>query len=98
MMVLKDDADVAPDVGNLAVADVVQINPVEKNLPARRSLDHRNQFQQGTFAGTGMPGKKCHLPLRQPQVDLAERIVAAGVAFADVVEVNHWRCCATNEK
>jgi hypothetical protein len=64
-MVLEDDADIAAYVRDLAIADVIEIDAVEKYLSAGRALYHGDQLKQGALAGTGMAGKKSHLAFFQ---------------------------------
>jgi len=70
-MVLKDNADVAPDVRYFSITDIVQVDTIEKNLATRRSLDHGDQFQQSTFTGARMAGQESHLSFGELEIDLA---------------------------
>ncbi len=55
----------------------------------RRPLDQPQQFQQGALARAGMPGDEGHLAGGHLERKLRQRLVAAFVAFADLIELDH---------
>jgi hypothetical protein len=88
-MVLEDDADIAAYIWNLAVADIVQVDAIQKDLSTCRALYHGDQFQQGALASPRMTGQEGHLSFFQAQVYLAQGVMSAGVSFTYIIEVNH---------
>jgi hypothetical protein len=89
VMVLEYEADLAANVGYAPWTDTCDILSVQEQLAARDALYQRNELQQGAFAGARVTGQKGHCARLHVEVDVAQGLVAPGVALADIVESNH---------
>ncbi len=68
---------------------LVEIALIDPDLAAGGPFQQADQLQQGALAGAGMTGEKGHLSGLDAEADPGQALVAAGVALADVVEVDH---------
>ena len=64
LVVLENHADVAPVRRYAAPAQRGDAAAADQNLPARRSLDQRDQLECGALAGAGVAGQEYHLARR----------------------------------
>ena len=74
-----------------AAAQAVQVLPVDRDMPARRPFDQRDQLEQGALARAGMPGHEGHLAGSELERQLVHRLVPGRVALGDLVEADHRR-------
>ena len=88
-MILEHHADVAAQLRNAAPAHVRELRMVDDDLPARRPFDEADQFQERALAGARMAGHEHHLAGADLEAELGERVLAGGIAFADLVEGDH---------
>ena len=89
LVILENKSDIATDIRNPFSRQGIQVDLVQQRLTTGRLFDQRDDFQQGTFAGSGMTGQKCHFSSRQIQADITQRVVSARVAFGDIKKLNH---------
>ncbi len=88
-MVLKDHADLTANIGNITPCDATDIVAMKADPTVARTLHHPNQFEQCTFAGTGVAGEKSHLALLQVEANLLQGLMAPGIVLADLFKTNH---------
>jgi hypothetical protein len=69
--------------------DTAEVLVIDDNLAGGRAYQQRDEFQQGTLAGTGVAGEKGHLATVDVKIDIAQGIETAGVTLADVMKLDH---------
>jgi hypothetical protein len=88
-VILENHTSALPDDRRQPVRTGGQISAIDKNVATGGSLQHHNQPQQGTFAGSGMAGQKNHAAGFNIETDVVQGPVAAAVVFADPLKPNH---------
>ena len=88
-MVLKNHADLAPVVRDLAVGDFCKVAAVYQQLSPGWPIKQGDEAHQCGFAGTGMAGDEGHRALFYPQIDVAEAVLTIIKPLADAFEMNH---------
>ena len=86
---MVDKANIAAVIGDLATAHLGQVLPGNHHLPAAGALDQGDQFQQGGLTCTGVAGEKGHLTRGNVETGVRQRLMAAGVALADIGKTDH---------
>src|ERR1700676_5096457 len=89
LMVLEDDADAAPECGNVPRGEHGGVLAADDDGAARRALQKRDEPQHGALAGAGPAGEKDHFALVDAQACVAQAFTPVGIALADAVEEDH---------
>ncbi len=89
LVVLEHQAEIAAQERHRAPLQHADILAVHEHSAGCRPLDRDQQFQQRGLAGAGMAGDEHQLPGLDREPDVAQRLMAAGIAFRDVAEGNH---------
>src|SRR5438034_1394827 len=84
--ILKDEAQVAPQVGDRRRAQGREILAVDEHCAAVGALDRGDQLEERRLAGTGVAGEEKHLPRFDREADQSERLESPGIALADLAE------------
>ena len=89
LVVLEYQTDVAAQIGQGTLRQASDVLAAYRDHAAGRAFDCRDQFQQGRFAGAGMPGQEYQLAFFDDQVDAGERLVSARITLGDLAELDH---------
>src|SRR5204863_1995125 len=88
LLVLEDEAKVAPQVRNGRALERADILAVDQHAAGTRPLDRRDQLEQRRFAGARAAGDEHELARLDRESDVPERFFAAGIALGDGREAN----------
>jgi hypothetical protein len=88
-VILKHHADAPAQFRNAAAAHLGEVLAIQRDHAMRRTLDQPEHVQQRALAGAGVAGDEGHLAAGHFKGELRQRLVAAVVAFADLIEMDH---------
>ena len=91
LVILEDDAKVAAQIRQRAFLEHPDVLIVDDDAAEVGTLDRCDEFEQCALAGSGVPGDEHHLAIGDIERDVLQRLIAAGVAFVDLGERDHFK-------
>ena len=89
LVVLKHHANLLAVSRNFPSRYLASILTINNHLAACRSVYQRDQSQQSTLAGAGVPGDEHHLALFYTERQACQRLLATRETLDDVFDLNH---------
>ncbi len=86
LVVLEDDAEVAAQIRQRALLEHADILAVDQHAAGVGALDRGDQLEQRALARARVAGDEHHLALGDPERDVLQRLIAAGIALVDLAE------------
>jgi hypothetical protein len=86
---LKDHADVAPLLAQLALRHLHEIAPAHEHLAARRTLKHVDAADERGLARTREADDAVDAPALNAQIDPAQRVDVIRICFHNVFQIYH---------
>ena len=93
--ILKDDAHLAAQIGDLVPPHPGDVPPIHKDLACGGGLLPQDELEQGGFACAGVAQQEDELAVVHMEIDILQRELAAPfIFFGNVFKIDHEGICS----